>query len=206
MAVYSGPRCRLSRAEGTDLGLLSGVTPIDKKCKLDTPPGQHGAKRPRKSDYALQLRAKQMLRRVYGVLERQFRRYYAMASRLKGPTGELLLRVLESRLDNVVYRMGFASTRAEARQIVGHKSILVNGQVCNIASRQVKPGDVVEVREKSRAQSRIKLAIELSEQRVPSEWLDVKADEFKGEFKRYPDRSELPAEYKEQLVVELYSK
>ncbi|MEQ8858433.1 MAG: 30S ribosomal protein S4 [Pseudomonadales bacterium] len=206
MARYIGPKLKLSRREGTDLFLKSGVRPIDSKCRIDSPPGQHGARRGRLSDYAIQLREKQKVRRFYGVLEKQFRNYYKKAERQKGATGENLLRLLESRLDNVVYRMGFGSTRAESRQLVAHKSILVNGRKVNIASYQVSPEDVVSVNEKARAQLRIQSALQLSSQRAPVDWVDVDATKMEGLFKRLPDRSELPPEINENLIVELYSK
>jgi len=209
MARYIGPKCKLSRREGTDLFLKSGVRALDSKCHLERPPGQHGAaaRRPKVSDYALQLREKQKLRRIYGVLERQFRGYYKKASSLKGSTGENLLRLLESRLDNVVYRMGFAATRAEARQLVSHKAISVNGQAVNVASYQVRPEDVVAVREKARKQQRIQDSIEIAAQRgVAPEWMTVDTSKFEGVFKRLPDRADLPADINESLVVELYSK
>ncbi len=206
MARYLGPTCKLSRREGTDLQLKSGIRALDSKCKVDLPPGQHGARKGRLTEYGIQLREKQKVRRLYGVLEKQFRRYYKEAARRKGNTGENLLQLLESRLDNVVYRMGFASTRAEARQMVSHKSILVNEQMVNIPSFQVKPGDKVEVREKSRSQIRIGAAIELAQQRGAVEWVDVNEKQFSGVFKAYPERSELPSEFNEQLIVELYSK
>lgn len=205
MAKYIGPKCKLSRREGSDLQLKSGIRGIETKCKLDTPPGQH-ARRGRLSDYGVQLRMKQMLRRYYGVLEAQFRKYYAAADRAKGSTGDGLLRILETRLDNVVYRMGFASTRAEARQLVNHGGILVNGDAVNIPSYAVKPNDVIEVREKAKGQLRIAAALELAQQRKAAEWLEVDAKQKKGIFKRYPDMSELPSEFKVNLVVELYSK
>jgi small subunit ribosomal protein S4 len=206
MARYLGPKCKLSRREGTDLFLKSGVRPIDSKCKTDTIPGQHGQRRGRLSDYGVQLREKQKVRRTYGVLEKQFRGYYKEAARLKGATGENLLQLLESRLDNVVYRIGFGSTRAEARQLVAHKAILVNGQVVNIASYQVKEGDVVSVRGKAKEQLRIKSALELAGQRSPVEWISVNASALEGQFVRKPDREDLPAEINENLIVELYSK
>jgi len=206
MARYLGPKLKLARREGTDLFLKSGVRPIDSKCKIDTAPGQHGVRRGRLSDYAIQLREKQKVRRLYGVLEKQFRNYYKKADRQKGATGENLLRLLESRLDNVVYRMGYGSTRAESRQLVSHKSIVVNGQSVNIPSYQVKPEDVVAVAEKSREQMRIGAALQLSVQRSPVDWVDVDIDQKEGVFKRHPDRSELPAEINENLIVELYSK
>lgn len=206
MARYIGPRCKLSRREGVNLELTSDIRAIDTKCKLETSPGQHGKTRGRLSDYGLQLRAKQMLRRVYGVLERQFRNYYKAAARRKGSTGDNLLKLLECRLDNVVYRMGFAATRAEARQLVSHKAILVNGQMVNIPSYQVQVGDMIAIREKSKNQLRIKAALELVQQRNASEWLELDAANMLGTFKRVPDRSDLPSIYNEHLVVELYSK
>ncbi|MEQ8485349.1 MAG: 30S ribosomal protein S4 [Pseudomonadales bacterium] len=206
MARYIGPKLKLSRREGTDLFLKSGVRPIDSKCKIDAPPGQHGARRGRLSDYAVQLREKQKVRRFYGVLEKQFRNYYKRAERQRGATGENLLRLLESRLDNVVYRMGFGATRAEARQLVAHKSIAVNGRKVNIASYQVSPEDVVSVTEKARAQLRIQSALQLASQRAPIDWVDVDATKMEGVFKRLPDRGELPPEINENLIVELYSK
>ena len=172
MARYIGPKCKLSRREGTDLYLKSGIRPLDSKCKLETPPGQAGAKRARLSDYALQLREKQKLRRIYGVLERQFRNYYKEAARIKGSTGENLLSLLEGRLDNVVYRMGFGSTRAEARQLVAHKAIMVDGVSVNIPSYQVKPNQVVSIRERAKKQARITDALQLSKQRTVPGWLE----------------------------------
>lgn len=206
MARYIGPRCKLSRREGADLELISEIRGLDTKCKADTTPGQHGTKRGRFSDYALQLRAKQMLRRIYGVLERQFSNYYKTAARRKGSTGDNLLKLLECRLDNVVYRMGFAATRAEARQLCTHGAILLNGEALNIPSYQVQPGDIVAIREKSKSQLRIKGALELAQRRTATEWLDVDANNMTGTFKRIPDRSDLPSTYNEHLVVELYSK
>lgn len=206
MARYLGPTCKLSRREGTDLQLKSGSRALESKCKAETVPGVHGARRGRLSDYGLQLREKQKVRRIYGVLERQFRSYYKEAARLKGATGENLLQLLEGRLDNVVYRMGFGSTRAEARQIVSHKSILVNGKTVNIPSYQVKSGDVVAVREKAKTQLRIKHALELASQRTAVEWVEVDGSKLEGTFKAVPERTELSAEINEQLIVELYSK
>ncbi|MDF2182706.1 30S ribosomal protein S4 [Neptuniibacter sp. CAU 1671] len=206
MARYLGPKCKLSRREGTDLFLKSGVRALDSKCKAETAPGVHGARRGRLSDYGLQLREKQKVRRIYGILERQFRNYYKEAARRTGATGENLLQLLEGRLDNVVYRMGFGTTRAEARQIVSHRSITVNGQVVNVPSYQVKAGDVVAVREKAKNQLRIKHALELAGQRAPVEWVDVDSGKMEGTFKSLPERSELSAEINEQLIVELYSK
>ena len=206
MARYFGPKLKLSRREGTDLFLKSGVRAIDSKCKIDTAPGQHGARKPRLSDYGSQLREKQKVRRMYGILERQFRNYYKEANRLKGNTGENLLVLLEGRLDNVVYRMGFAATRAEARQLVSHKAIVVNGRVVNIPSFQVSVDDVIAVREKSKKQARIKASLELAEQKEKPTWLDVDAAKMEGVFKRVPERSDLSADINEHLIVELYSK
>jgi len=208
MAKYIGPKCKLMRREGSDLSLKSSRRAIDTKCKIDNPPGMHGAgtRKPRQSDYGLQLREKQKLRRIYGILERQFRNYYKEASRIKGSTGENLLQLLEMRLDNVVYRMGFGSTRAEARQLVNHKAIMVNGQIVNIPSYKVRPDDVVSVREKSRKQARIAEAMALAEQIGFPDWVDVNLGKFEGVFKALPERSELPPDINEQLVVELYSK
>ncbi|WP_018694007.1 30S ribosomal protein S4 [Algicola sagamiensis] len=206
MARYLGPKLKLSRREGTDLFLKSGVRAIDSKCKIDTAPGQHGARKPRLSDYGLQLREKQKVRRIYGVLEKQFRNYYKDAARLKGNTGENLLQLLEQRLDNVVYRMGFASTRAEARQLVSHKAIMVNGKTVNIPSYRVSPEDVVAVREKSKKQGRITAALELAEQREKPTWVEVDNKQMEGVFKRLPERTDLSADINEQLIVELYSK
>jgi len=206
MARYLGPKLKLSRREGTDLFLKSGVRPIDSKCKIDHAPGQHGIRRGRLSDYAVQLREKQKVRRLYGVLEKQFRNYYKKADRQKGATGENLLQLLESRLDNVVYRMGYGSTRAESRQLVSHKAITVNGGSVNIASYQVTPEDVVSVAEKARGQLRIQAAVQLSSQRAAVEWVDVDVEKLEGVFKRLPDREELPSEINENLIVELYSK
>ncbi|ALS34333.1 small subunit ribosomal protein S4 [Pseudoalteromonas translucida KMM 520] len=206
MARYLGPKLKLSRREGTDLFLKSGVRAIDSKCKLETAPGQHGARKGRLSDYGLQLREKQKVRRIYGVLEKQFRNYYKEAARLKGNTGENLLQLLEQRLDNVVYRMGFASTRAEARQLVSHKAILVNGRVVNVPSYVITPEDTVVIREKSKTQARIIAALELAEQREKPTWVEVDGKKLEGSFKRLPERSDLSADINEQLIVELYSK
>ena len=206
MARYLGPKLKLSRREGTDLYLKSGVRPIDSKCKIDNAPGQHGIRRGRLSDYAVQLREKQKVRRLYGVLEKQFRNYYKEAARLKGATGENLLQLLESRLDNVVYRMGFGSTRSEARQLVSHKGILVNGKVVNIASYQVQPGDVVSVREKAKKQLRVQSALAIAEQRGEPIWVEVDAGKLEGTFKSRPERQDLSNEINENLIVELYSK
>lgn len=206
MARYLGPKCKLMRREGTDLFLKSRVRSIDTKCNMEKVPGQSGDRRRRLSDYGVQLREKQKVRRLYGVLERQFRNYYKEADRVKGPTGDNLLRLLESRLDNVVYRMGFGSTRNEARQLVSHKAVEVNGKAVNIPSYRIKPEDVVSVREKSKKQDRIKGSLGLAEQYGIPEWLEVDSNAMKGVFKRHPDRAELPAEINEQLIVELYSK
>jgi len=208
MARYIGPTCKLARREGVDLNLKSPARGLDSKCKLNQPPGQHGdSRRQRLSDYALQLREKQKVRRMYGVLERQFRNYYKTAARRKGATGENLLQLLEGRLDNVVYRMGFAVTRAQARQLVSHKAIEVNGQVVNVASYQVSPDDRVAVREKARKQLRIQEAVTMSRELdlVPG-WIDVDFDKLEGVFKGLPDRDDLPPDINENLIVELYSK
>ncbi|WP_455385197.1 30S ribosomal protein S4 [Acidihalobacter prosperus] len=206
MAKYIGPKCKLSRREGTDLFLKSRARGLESKCKLDKIPGQHGDRRTRLSDYGVQLREKQKLRRIYGVLERQFRNYFKKAAQQKGSTGENLLKLLEGRLDNVVYRMGFAVTRAEARQLVSHRAITVNGTVVNIPSYQVSANDVVAVRERAKKQTRIQDALGLSEQLGVPGWLEVDAKKMEGVFKALPERSDLPAEINESLVVELYSK
>src|SRR3990167_997477 len=206
MARYLGPKCRLSRREKTDLSLKSGIRDLDTKCKFDKTPGQHWARRGRHTDYGMQLRMKQLIRRYYGVLEKKFRLYYEDADRIKGSTGENLLRLLESRLDNVVYRMGFAVTRAEARQLVSHKSVLVNGHVLNIPSYSVKPGDIISIREKAKKQLRVTAAIELSRQREAISWVEVDDKGLSGTYKAYPDMDQLPPEFKVNYVVELYSK
>lgn len=206
MAKYTGPKCKLSRREGTDLFLKSRARGIESKCKLEKAPGQHGDRRARLSDYGVQLREKQKLRRIYGVLERQFRNYFKKAAQQKGSTGENLLKLLECRLDNVVYRMGFAVTRAEARQLVSHRAITVNGVTVNIPSYQVAPNDVIAVREKARKQTRIQDAFALNEQLGLVSWLEVDGKKMEGIFKAAPERSDLPAEINESLVVELYSK
>ena len=207
MARYTGPRCKLSRREGTDLFLKSSRRALDSKCKLDSRPGQHGrTSGTRTSDYGKQLREKQKVKRTYGVLERQFRRYFAEAERRKGNTGETLLQLLECRLDNVVYRMGFGSTRAEARQLVSHKAILVNGRVLNIPSAQVRSGDVVAIREKSRTQARIQDSLNLADQTGFPDWVSVDKAKMEGTFRQAPDRSEIAADINESLVVELYSR
>jgi len=206
MARYIGPKCKLARREGTDLFLKSGVRSIESKCKIDQLPGQHGAGRKRVTEYGLQLREKQKVRRMYGVLEKKFRLYYKEADRRKGSTGVNLLQILESRLDNVVYRMGFASTRSEARQLVSHKAIMVNGQIVNIPSFEVQIGDVVSIREKSRNQTRIASALELNAQSGTVSWVEVNKTAFEGTFKNVPDRADLSADISENLIVELYSK
>ena len=206
MARYRGPSLRLSRREGTDLFLKSGVRAIESKCNMDTLPGVHGARKGRLSDYGLQLREKQKVRRMYGVLEKQFRNYYKKSASKKGSTGENLLTFLESRLDNVVYRSGFGSTRAESRQLVNHKNIEVNGSVINIPSYQVQATDKISVRGKSKDQSRIQFAMSIAETRNPSDWIDVDAKNLTATYLRIPERSELPKEINESLIVELYSK
>lgn len=214
MARRIGGSCKVTRRIGVDLALKKlGGRDIETKCKLSTPPGQHGAKRARTSEYGAMLKAKQMMKLMYGVLEKQFRKYYETASKLKGATGEKLLLILETRLDNVVYRMGFGATRAEARQLVRHKSIVVIpegnqdlARVINIPSYTVKPGDVIEVREKSKSQLRIKDAIRIADSLNFVDWVEVDPANMKGIFKRYPERKDLPADLNEQMVVELYSK
>jgi small subunit ribosomal protein S4 len=206
MARYIGPKCKLSRREGTDLFLKSGVRALDSKCKLETVPGVHGARRGRLSDYGVQLREKQKVRRIYGVLEKQFRNYYSEAARIKGATGENLLQLLERRLDNVVYRMGFGVTRAEARQLVSHKAILVNGQSVNIPSYQVRPGDVLSIREKAANQLRIKNALDVASSRTAVSWVEVDVKKLEGKFNSVPERSDLSQDINENLIVELYSK
>jgi small subunit ribosomal protein S4 len=206
MARYIGPKCKLSRREGTDLFLKSGTRALDNKCNLETVPGMHGARKGRLSDYGLQLREKQKVKRIYGILEKQFRNYYKQAASKKGSTGEILLQVLERRLDNVVYRMGFASTRAESRQLVSHKAILINGKVTNIPSYQISVGDVISIREKAKSQLRIKSSLELSEQNGSVSWVEVDAKKMTGTFKVLPERSDLSTDINENLIVELYSK
>ncbi|MCH8553099.1 MAG: 30S ribosomal protein S4 [Natronospirillum sp.] len=206
MARYLGPTCKLARREGTDLFLKSGVRALDTKCKLEAVPGVHGARRGRLSDYGLQLREKQKVRRMYGVLEKQFRSYYKEAARRKGATGENLLQLLEARLDNIVYRMGFGATRAESRQLVSHKAILVNGSPVNVPSYQLKAGDEISIREKSKAQLRIKNALDIAGSRAPVEWVDVDSNKLTGVVKNLPERSDLAQDINENLIVELYSK
>ena len=206
MARYLGPKCKLSRREGCDLLLKSGVRDHKSKCKSEKLPGQHGDKKPRLNGYGIQLREKQKIRRLYGVLEKQFRNYYKLAARQKGSTGENLMALLERRLDNVVYRMGFASTRAEARQLVSHKAILVNDKVVNVPSYLVNPGDVLTVRQKAKSQGRVQAALALSEQRAPCDWITVDTASFKGTFSTAPTLTDLSSDYNVNLVVELYSK
>ena len=206
MARYRGPTCKLARREGTDLFLKSGVKPLEAKCKLEVPPGGHGQRRSRMSDYGLQLREKQKLRRMYGVLERQFRNYYKRAARRRGSTGENLLKMLESRLDNVVYRTGFASTRAEARQLVSHKGIMVNEGIVNIPSYQLAAGDKIAVRERAKAQTRIKSALDIATQVGLPDWVEVNEKAMAGVLKAIPEREEILPDINENLVVELYSK
>jgi len=207
VARYTGPKAKLSRREGVDLYLKSARRSLDGKCKLDSRPGQHGrTSGARTSDFGLQLREKQKVKRMYGVLERQFRRYFAQAESGRGNTGENLLRLLESRLDNVVYRMGFGSTRAEARQLVSHRAVAVNGSIVNIPSAMLRPSDVVSVREKSRKQARIQDALNLAEQHGFPQWVAVDKTRMEGVFKTHPDRSDLPADINENLIVELYSR
>lgn len=205
MARYLESVCKKQRSLNMDLSLKSGVRSTESKQRKNAP-GQHGQKRGRGSDYAIALRAKQVVRFFYGVLERQFRKYFDMAAKQKGATGENLLKILERRLDNVVYRMGFAATRAEARQLVSHRSILVNGQIVNIPSYQVSPGDVIEVKEKSKAQARIQAALELAKNRNQPQWIEVDTKKLQGVFKAIPERTDLPPDFNENLIVELYSK
>ena len=207
MARYLGPKAKLSRREGTDLFLKSARRSISDKAKFDSKPGQHGrTSGARTSDFGLQLREKQKVKRMYGVMERQFRRYFEQADSRKGNTGANLLFILESRLDNVVFRMGFGSTRAEARQLVSHKAITVNGQSVNIPSYMVKAGDVIAVREKSKKQGRIAEALQLAQQVGMPAWVEVNADKAEGTFKKVPDRDEFAADINESLIVELYSR
>lgn len=206
MARYRGPTCKLARRLGIDLQLKSGIRALDSKCKLATPPGMHATKRGRLSEFGVLFLEKQKIRRTYGVLERQFRLYYAKAFKGKGITGENLLKLLECRLDNVVYRMGFAATRAEARQLISHRSVKVNGSIVNIPSYQVKTGDIIEIKEKSKSQTRIQAALELAKQKPQPGWIDVDSTKLQGIVKLIPERSELPLEFNENLVVEYYSK
>ena len=206
MARYTGPKSKLSRREGTDLFLNSGIRPLETKCKIDVPPGGQGKRRARLSDYGLQLREKQKLRRMYGILERQFRNYYKKAARGRGSTGENLLRMLESRLDNVVYRMGFASTRAEARQLVSHKGIKVNEGIVNIPSYQLKAGDKISIRDRAKTQMRIKAALDIASQVGMPDWVEVDDKKMEGTLWSLPEREEILPDINENLVVELYSK
>ena len=207
MARYIGPKCKLSRREGRDLLLKSGIRSHDSKCKSETVPGQHGrTRRPRISDYGVQLREKQKVRRIYGVMEKQFKTYYKHAARMKGVTGDNLLQILESRLDNVVYRMGFASTRAEARQLVTHKAIMVNNVVVNVPSYMVKEGDNIQIREKAKKQDRIVDSLNTNFSKGICEWVEVLQEEMKGTFTRYPQRTELNLDIDESKVVEFYSR
>lgn len=207
MARYIGPKCKLSRREGTDLFLKSARRSLDSKCKLDSKPGQHGrTSGARLSDYGLQLREKQKLKRMYGVLEKQFRKYFAEAERRRGNTGETLIQLLESRLDNVVYRMGFGSTRAEARQLVSHRAIEVNGRTANVPSMMINAGDVVAVREKAKGQSRIKESMDLASGIGLPQWVEVDTNKLSGVFKQVPDRSDVARDVNESMVVELYSR
>ena len=206
MARYRGPSLRLSRREGTDLFLKSGARSIESKCNMETAPGVHGLRRGRLSDYGVQLREKQKVRRMYGVLEKQFRNYYKKAASSKGNTGENLLSLLEQRLDNVVYRLGFGCTRAESRQMVSHKAFSVNGKTVNIPSYQVQAGDEIEVRESKKGHLRIQAALKLAASREECDWVEVDDKNLKGVFKNVPDRTELSTEINENLIVELYSK
>lgn len=206
MAKYIGPKCRLSRREGVDLQHKSKARSLDSKCKASVPPGQFGEKKGRATDYSLQLRMKQLIKRYYGILEKQFHNYYKKADSRKGSSGENLIRLLESRLDNVVYRSGFAVTRAEARQMVNHKAVTVNGKVVSIPSYLVEPNDEIGIKEKSKKQSRIANAMDVAEKAVMPEWVEVDGKKITSVFKRYPDASEFPPEFKVHLVVELYSK
>jgi small subunit ribosomal protein S4 len=206
MARYLGPKCKLARREGVDLFLKSGVRSHESKCRSQSNPGQHGQRKGRLSEYGTQLREKQKVRRLYGVLEKQFRNSYKISVKKKGPTGEILLQIMESRLDNVIYRSGFASTRNEARQMVSHKTFLLNGKAVNVPSLQVSPGDIITVKEKSRGQLRIKSAMDLFSQKVAPDWIEANHKSFSVVFKRAPDRSEVYSDINEKLIVELYSK
>ncbi len=206
MGRYIGPKCKLSRREGVDLFLKSGVKPIEAKCNLSSPPGVHGTRRTRLSEYGTQLREKQKVKRVYGLFERPFHNYYLHASRLKGSTGDNLIQLLEFRLDNVVYRAGYAATRAEARQLVTHRSVMVDGKILNLPSYQVKPNSVISISEKSKGQLRIKNALELSRHRASLDWLEIDSDKMEARVKRRLEKADLPADINSQLIVELYSK
>jgi len=206
MAKYLGPKLKLSRREGTDLFFKSGVRSIESKCKIDRPPGQHGIKKTRLSDYGVQLREKQKVRRLYGILERQFRNYYKKAARLKGNTGENLLFLLEHRLDNVVYRIGFGSTRAESRQLINHKIITVNNKIVNVPSYQISKNDVIGIKNNAKNYIRIKNSMQLAEQREPSTWLNLNKSTMQAKLIRVPERVDFSSEINEHLIVELYSK
>ena len=206
MGRYLGPKSKLSRREGRDLLLKSGIRSYESKCRSETAPGIHGRRRGRISDYGIQLREKQKVRRLYGVMEKQFRNYYKAAAKKKGVTGDNLLQLLESRLDNVVYRLGFASTRAEARQLVSHKAVEVNGFIVNVPSSLLSPGDKISLKEKARGQKRVKEALEISSTRSECEWLEVNKSNFSGVFSSAPERELLDADINENLIVELYSK
>ena len=206
MARYLGPKSKLSRREGRDLLLKSGIRSYESKCRSETSPGQHGRRRGRISDYGIQLREKQKVRRIYGVMEKQFRNYYKSAARKKGVTGNNLLQLLESRLDNVVYRLGFASTRAEARQLVSHKAVAVNGATVNIPSYQLSSGDLISLRDKAKNQKRVKEAMDISSSRPECEWLEVNKTDFSGVFSSAPEREFLDSDINENLIIELYSK
>ena len=206
MARYLGPKSKLSRREGRDLLLKSGIRSYESKCHSETSPGQHGRRRGRVSDYGIQLREKQKVRRIYGVMEKQFRNYYKSAARKKGVTGNNLLQLLESRLDNVVYRLGFASTRAEARQLVSHKAVAVNGAIVNIPSYQLSSGDLISLKDKAKNQKRVKEAIDISSSRPECEWLEVNRTDFSGVFSSAPEREFLDSDINENLIIELYSK
>ncbi|ARC55104.1 30S ribosomal protein S4 [Candidatus Riesia sp. GBBU] len=206
MARYLGPKLKLVRREGTDLFLKTGVRSISTKCKLENSPGQHGTKKSRLSDYGLQLREKQKVRRIYGILEKQFKRYYENACKSKGNTGENLLILLERRLDNVVYRLGFGATRAESRQLISHKSVLVNNKIVNIASYKVFPNSIIAIRNKSKNQVRIKAALELSKQREFPKWLETDVYKMEGKIINFPERSDCPRDINESLIIELFSK
>jgi len=206
MARYLGPKSKLSRREGRDLLLKSGIRSYEDKCRSETSPGQHGRRRGRISDYGIQLREKQKVRRIYGVMEKQFRNYYKLAARKKGVTGDNLLQMLESRLDNVVYRLGFASTRSEARQLVSHKSVKVNGSVVNIPSYLLSPGDLVSLKDKVKNQKRVLEALEISANRTECDWLELNKKDFSGVFSSAPERELLDSDINENLIVELYSK
>lgn len=206
MARYLGPKLKLSRREGTDLFLKSGIQAINSKCKMESFPGQHGARKLRLSDYGVQLREKQKVRRIYGILERQFHNYYKKATSLKGNPGENLLQLLESRLDNVVYRIGFGATRSESRQLVSHRAIMVNNHIVNIASCHVKPNDVISVSNVAKKQNRIQVSLQLAEQREKPNWIITDVVKMEGIFKRIPERTDLAIDINEHLIVELYSK